>query len=351
MEEPKPSPANSSLLTPLGFLVRAVTVYGNCTLVVYSDTTFTWSETHRRCLRVASAIASLGIGRGHVVSVVAPNIVTMYELQFAVPMAGAVLNNINVRLNAVTISVMLRHCESKLVFVDQLSASLVLDAVSLFPKSTPIPLLVLIADHHSEESLTVEYPDRFICNYEDPVEKGDDKFRAQTAYVSLDSAHVSRKRLELHLRDGSRRWDQRMPPEIRRSDHLQPNPTVWRYSHVRRTGGAQHAVRPNAKPLINPVNILTAGARRLRRCSAGPSQGGFAVSCAWKPNWNRLPATEQALLKARQGVRKAMMVEMDVVDPNSGISVKRDGVTMGKVVLRGGCVMLGYLKDPDATAK
>ncbi|KAF6160831.1 hypothetical protein GIB67_036032 [Kingdonia uniflora] len=77
---------------------------------------------------------------------------------------------------------------------------------------------------------------------------------------------------------------------------------------------------------------------------------GLTVSCAWKPKWNRFPASERAKLKARQGVRKLAMTEIDVVD-DSGASVKRDGLALGEVVLRGGCIMLGYLKDPVETSK
>lgn len=62
------NPANSCPLTPLGFLERAATVFGHCPSVVYHDTVFTWSQTHRRCLRLASALASLGISRGDIVS-------------------------------------------------------------------------------------------------------------------------------------------------------------------------------------------------------------------------------------------------------------------------------------------
>ena len=78
---------------------------------VYNNTSFTWSHTHRRCLQLASSLSSLGVLRGHVVSVVAPNIPAMYELHFAVPFAGAVLN-INLRLDARTISVM---CSGEMV--------------------------------------------------------------------------------------------------------------------------------------------------------------------------------------------------------------------------------------------
>uniref|UniRef100_A0A803Q9B5 AMP-dependent synthetase/ligase domain-containing protein n=1 Tax=Cannabis sativa TaxID=3483 RepID=A0A803Q9B5_CANSA len=191
MEELKPRFANSCPLTPLGFLERASIVYGDSISVVYNDLSYTWSQTHTRCLRVASCIGSfLGVKKGQVVSVVAPNIPPMYELNFAVPMAGVILNNINTRLNAVTISVMLRHSESKLVFVDQLSVRLVLDAVSLFPKNTPTPLLVLITDESitDETSLTaVKDLDRFVCTYEELVEKGVVHSHRGVFVVTLDS--------------------------------------------------------------------------------------------------------------------------------------------------------------------
>ncbi|CAE5958005.1 unnamed protein product [Arabidopsis arenosa] len=125
MEDMKPCAANSPPLTPIGFLERAATVYGDCTSIVYgTNTVYTWRETNLRCLRVASSLSSIRIGRSDVVSVLSPNTPAMYELQFAVPMSGAILNNINTRLDARTVSVLLRHCGSKLLFVDVFSVDL-----------------------------------------------------------------------------------------------------------------------------------------------------------------------------------------------------------------------------------
>ncbi|KAK3224204.1 hypothetical protein Dsin_011229 [Dipteronia sinensis] len=122
---------------------------------------------------------------------------------------------------------------------------------------------------------------------------------------------------------------------------------------------------PDNKPLQNPVQILTAGAPPpaailLRTESMGfivshgyglTETAGILVSCAWKPHWNLLPAAERARLKARQGVKVGASTEVDVVDPVNGVSVKRDGSSMGEIVLRGGSIMLGYLKDPHGTRK
>ncbi|KAM6554627.1 hypothetical protein CsatB_015389 [Cannabis sativa] len=177
MENLKPNPANSSPLTPLGYLERAAIVYGDCPSVVYNRTTYTWSQTNARCLRVASSIATwLGVKRGQVVSVISPNIPAMYELHFAVPMAGAILNTINTRLDARIVSAMLLHSESKLVFVDQLSVKLILDAISRFPPNTPIPRLVLILDQYAVSSSS-KLSDSFYCEYENLVERGDPKFQ------------------------------------------------------------------------------------------------------------------------------------------------------------------------------
>lgn len=132
-------PTSSCPLTPIGFLERAALVYGDCPSILYNDTTRTWSQTHTRCLKLASSIVSLGINTGDVVSVLAPNIPAMCELHFAVPMAGAILNAVNLRLDAKAISNLLQHGQIKVVFVDCHYVSLVEEAVSLFPSSLQRP--------------------------------------------------------------------------------------------------------------------------------------------------------------------------------------------------------------------
>jgi acyl-CoA synthetase (AMP-forming)/AMP-acid ligase II len=408
MEELKPRPANSSPLTPLGFLERAATVYGDCPSIVYNTTTYTWSQTHRRCLQVASSIASLGIKRGDVVSVMAPNVPAMYELHFAVPMAGAILNNINARLDARTVSVLLCHSESKLIFVDHLSRSLVLEALSLLPPNTQRPLLVLITDHDQDSSSAVE----FCCTYESLVEKGDPEFRWELPSSEWDpmvlnytSGTTSAPKGVVHCHRGIFiitvnsliDWGVRERPVylwtlpmfhangwsypwgiaavggtnicLRKFD----GPTIF---SLIKEHGVTHmcgapvvlnmlTISPRNQPLQNPVQILTAGAPppaavlfRTESLGFVVSHGygltetaGLVVSCAWKPQWNRLPASERARLKARQGVKAIGLTEVDVVDAESGASVKRDGSTLGEIVLRGGSVTLGYFKDPEGTSK
>ena len=119
------------------------------------------------------------------------------------------------------------------------------------------------------------------------------------------------------------------------------------------------------RPLDRPVKILTGGAPppaavlfRIESLGFDVTHGygltetaGMVICCSWKTEWNRLPATEQARLKARQGVRTAAVAAVDVVDLETGKSVKQDGVSIGEIVVRGGSIMVGYWKDREATAK
>ena len=101
------TPANYVPLTPLSFLERSAAVYPDHTSAVYEGRSFTWSQTHARCRRFASYLAGRNIGTGDTVAAMLPNIPAMNEAHFAVPMAGAVLNALNIRLDAASIAFIL----------------------------------------------------------------------------------------------------------------------------------------------------------------------------------------------------------------------------------------------------
>ncbi|GKV20354.1 hypothetical protein SLEP1_g30492 [Rubroshorea leprosula] len=412
MDDLRPTPPNSTPLTPLGFLDRAATIYGDCTSVVYNSTSYTWSQTHRRCLQLASSLSSAGIGRGHVVSVLAPNVPAMYELHFAVPMTGAILNNINIRLDARTISILLRHSESNLLFVDILSSSLILEAISLLPPEVKPPALVLITDDDISLSSSPSILDHFQDTYEGMVRKGDPGFmwvRPKSEWdpvvLNYTSGTTSSPKGVVHCHRGIFinvvnsliDWSvQKQPTYLWTLPMFHSNGWSFPWG-MAAVGGTNICVRkfdgstiyglikthgvthmcaapvvlnmlsnsPHAYRLKSPVHVLTAGAPPpasilFKTESLGFSvthgyglteTGGNVVFCAWKQQWNRFPATEQARLKSRQGVRTLGMTEVDVVDPESGLSVKRDGSSLGEIVMRGGCIMLGYLKDPQNTSR
>lgn len=131
------TPANYVPLTPLSFLARAAAVYPNHTSAVYESRTFTWSETYTRCRRFASFLASRNVGRGDTVAAMLPNIPAMNEVHFAVPMAGAVLNALNIRLDAPSIAFQLDHGGAKLILVDPEFAGVITEALSLMKGLKP----------------------------------------------------------------------------------------------------------------------------------------------------------------------------------------------------------------------
>ncbi|CAM8959061.1 unnamed protein product [Rhodiola kirilowii] len=410
MENLKPTAANSSPLTPIAFLDRAATVYGDCVSIVYNETKFTWSETLDRCRRVASSISSMGIRRGDVVSVLSPNVPAMYELQFAVPMAGAVLNSINTRLDARTVAVLVKHSGAKLLFVDCLLRSLAIEALSMLDVKKK-PAMVLIGDVFEIEEVNA-LTDEFVGKYEDLVERGDLRFEWllpesewDPIVLNYTSGTTSAPKGVVHCHRGTFLMTVDSLIEwsvLKQAVYLWTlamfHANGWCYPWgIAAVGGVNICVRKfdaaviydliekhgvthmcgapvvlnmlsnweKSRPLKKPVKIMTAGAPPPAAVLFKTEELGFVVShgygltetaglvvtCAWKPKWNRLPASEQARLKSRQGVPTYCLSKIDVINPVTGGSVPRDGASVGEVVLRGGSLMLGYLKDPESTAK
>src|SRR5258708_3590626 len=138
------NPANYVPLTPLSFLVRSAAVYPNHVSAVYEGKSFTWGETYARCRRFASYLAGRGIGEGDTVAAMLPNIPAMNELHFAVPMAGAVLNALNIRLDPSSIAFQLDHGGAKIVLVDPEFAGVISEALTLM--TGPKPFVIDVDD-------------------------------------------------------------------------------------------------------------------------------------------------------------------------------------------------------------
>lgn len=344
VQPPKPA-ANATPLTPLNFLERAAVVYGDCPAILYNDAVQTWSEMYTRCLKLASSIVSLGVRRGDVVSVVAPNVPAMSELHFAVPMAGAVLNTVNLRLDANAISNLLQHGGSRLIFADCQSESLVHEALALFPPHLHRPILVLIGDGGAAAANSVDY----CLDYENMVESGDADFEwvrpasewdpislnytsgttsspkgvvmsHRAAFlISVDSLldwSVPKQPVYLwtlpmfHANGWSYAWGMAAVGGVnvclRRVDAPSIYAAIDKYN-VTHMCGAPVVLNmltnfPGTKPLKSPVHIMTAGAPPPaavlgRAESLGfvvshgyglTETGGLVVTCSWKQEWNHL---------------------------------------------------------------
>ena len=151
--------ANYVPLTPISFLARTAAVFPNRPSVIHGDQRFTWAETRERCHRLASALAAQGIGKGDTVSVMLPNVPAAFEATFGVPMTGAVLNALNIRLDATTLTFILGHGEAKALITDTEFAPTIKNALANLDRE------ILVIDYNDptgpggERLGSIEYED------------------------------------------------------------------------------------------------------------------------------------------------------------------------------------------------
>ena len=160
--------ANHVPLSPLRFLDRSAAVYPDRVAVIHGGLRQTWAQTRERCYRLASALVGRGIRRGDTVSIITPNTPAMLEAHFGIPLAGAVLNAINCRLDADGVAFILKHGESKLLLVDREFAPLVAKAVAGLEAP---PLLVDIDDPEAPPGIAIG-----VTDYESLLAEGDSSF-------------------------------------------------------------------------------------------------------------------------------------------------------------------------------
>jgi len=410
MEKLNRCPANYVPLSPITFLERAGSVYSEQISIIYGSVRFTWAETLDRCLRLASALSSINISTGDVVAAVAPNIPAMYELQFGAPMAGAVLCCMNVRHDARTMSVILRHSEAKVVFVDYQFLETVRAAFNILSQTkAKMPFLVVIPELIGRETAKgypseMEY-ERFLSNADKDfkIRWPEDEWQAialnytsgttanpkgvvyshRGAYLNALASILMCGMISMpvylwtvplfHCNGWCFAWAmaaqggtnvclRNVTAEaifdtiaMHKVTHLSGAPTVLNI-----IANAQPHER---KPLHKIVEVVTGGAPPPSQILSTMDKFGFNVThsygltetygpasvCVWKPKWDSLSKEEKARLKARQGVPHLGLDGIDVKNPKTMESVQRDGKILGEVMIRGNTVMNGYFKDTEAT--
>src|SRR5271166_2286435 len=137
------NPANYQPLSPLGLIARAAAIYPARTAVIHGARRYSWAESYARCRRLASALAKRGIGKGDTVAVMAPNVPEAFEAHFGVAMTGAVLNALNIRLDAEMIAFTLEHGEAKVLITDREFSEVIGKALHMMEKK---PLVIDIDD-------------------------------------------------------------------------------------------------------------------------------------------------------------------------------------------------------------
>jgi fatty-acyl-CoA synthase len=397
--------ANYTPLSPLSFLRRAAEVHPDKLAIIHGPLRRNYAEFYARCRQLASALTDSGIKLGETVAVLAPNVPAMLELHYGVPMTGAVLNTLNIRLDAAAIAFMLDHGEAKVLVVDREFSKLAKDALALCKAK---PLLIDIDDPEYEGAGErvggVEY-ETFIArgdahfNWHLPADEwqaislnytsgttGNPKgvvYHHRGAYLlaagNILTAEMTSKSVYLwtapmfHCNGWCFSWALSVIAGthvcLRRVNaknifaaiaahnvtHVAGAPTVM--------GFLINAAEEEKKPLPHTVNFFAAAAPPPAATIKKMGDLGFnvihlygltetygpAAINDWKEEWDELPPTERSEKKARQGVNYSVLEGLSVRDPESMEEVPRDGETMGEVMFRGNVVMKGYLKNPKAT--
>ncbi|MCL6448292.1 MAG: acyl--CoA ligase family protein [Armatimonadetes bacterium] len=389
-------------LSPLSFLRRSAYVFREKTAVVYGEKRYSYAQFAERVNRLAGALKKAGVTRGDKVAFISPNLPPLLEAHYGVPLAGAVLVPINIRLSSREISYILNHSESKALFVDNEFASLIAPIRDEIPG---VKTFVNICDVNTDRPLDGPEYDEFLAAgdpeplpgpVEDEMEVITINYTSGTtglpkgvmyhhrgAYLNalgealehkMDSSSVYLWTLPMfHCNGWCFTWGvtavggthvclrKVVPEEIYRLieqegvSHLCAAPTVLiamssypraKECRMKRQLNVVTAGAPPSPTVIK--NMEAIGAQVTHVYGLTEVYGPHSV-CEWHPRWDGLSADERAAIKARQGVPYITAEFMDVVDPASMQPVPHDGQAMGEIVMRGNNVMLGYYKQPKET--
>jgi fatty-acyl-CoA synthase len=397
--------ANFAPLTPLGFLDRAAAVYPDKIAVIHGDQRYSYRAFAQRCRRLASALRARGIGRGDTVAVMAPNVPALLEAHYGVPMAGAVLNALNVRLDAATIAFILEHGAAKVLITDREFAPTIKAALARL--ETP-PFVVDIDDPlgpGGEILGTLDY-EAFLASGDPdfPGLKPEDEWQAialnytsgttgnpkgvvyhhRGAYLNalgnvvtfgLGANSVYLWTLPMfHCSGWTYTWGVTAACAthvcLRKVDPAVIFPLIAEHKVTHLCGAPIvltaliHAPAEVRRRFDHRIEVATGGAAPPSPVIAAMESMGFRVThlygltesygpatvCLWQEAWDDFGPNEQALMMARQGVVYPTLWQARVADPESLEPMPSDGQTVGELLLRGNTLMRGYLKNPAATA-
>jgi fatty-acyl-CoA synthase len=388
------TPANYVPLSPISFLVRAARVYGPRVAVIHGERRYSYAQFLERARRLASALANLGIGQGDTVAIMGPNIPEMLEAHYAVPMLGAVLCSVNIRLDAAAVAFILQHSEAKAVLVDGEFREVMTRALAQCGRRLPVididseyEAFIAAGDPHFAVRLPDDEWQAIALNYTSGT-TGNPKgvvLHHRGAYLNacgnaltfgLSPRSVYLWTLPMFHCNG---WTYAWAVTLAGGTHVclrrvEPAPIFAAIAehNVTHMCGAPvvlsmliHAPEEARRPFQQTVQIATGGAAPPSTVIARMEEMGFAVThlygltesygpsavCMWQPSLDDMPIEQKSSFMARQGVNTPTLEDAAVLDPATMEPVPANGATMGELMLRGNTVMKGYLKNPSATAE
>ena len=394
--------ANYVPLSPVTFLKRTADIFPNYTSIISENNKFTWKSTFTRCKLFASSLKKRKIKKGDTVSIIAPNSSAMYEAHFAIPMIGAVINTINIRLDAKTVSFILTHSDSKIIFSDTEFLPIVKEALKISRQKIPIIFI--------EDDLNFSKNIKGDQSYEDFLNEGnledykfdliieDEWFPISLSYTSGTTGNpkgVVTHHRGAYLNSISNHliWNMKKNPVylwtlpmfhcngwcfpwtiaalsgtnicLRKIDSKEIFRLIKKYNVSNLCGTAviinmlisegiklDHRVEFMTGAAPPPVSVLKKIEEQgfnITHTYGLTEVYGPAVVCEWQKEWDNENADTVAELKSRQGVKCHGISDLQVINKKTKKPVAKNGKELGEVYMRGNTVMMGYYKDKKAT--